>query len=41
MPSDWSLVSAAGLIMAIPVVVVFLLLQRKFIEGYASGGLAN
>lgn len=39
--TDWSLVSAAGLIMAIPVVIVFLLLQRKFIEGYASGGLAN
>ncbi len=38
---DWSLVSAAGVIMALPVVIVFLLLQRKFIEGYASGGLAN
>lgn len=38
---DWSLVSAAGLIMAAPVIVVFLLLQRRFIEGYTQGGLAN
>lgn len=38
---DWSLVSAAGVIMALPVVIVLLLLQRKFIEGCASGGLAN
>ncbi|MCK6066118.1 MULTISPECIES: carbohydrate ABC transporter permease [Microbacterium] len=39
--TDWSLVSAAGIIMALPVVILFLLMQRKFIEGYAAGGLAN
>lgn len=39
--TDWSLVSAAGMIMALPVVILFLVMQRKFIEGYASGGLAN
>lgn len=38
---NWALVSAAGIIMALPVVVVFLLLQKKFIEGYSQGGLAN
>lgn len=38
---NWALVSAAGMIMAIPVIVVFLLLQRRFIEGYTQGGLAN
>ncbi|WP_223692025.1 carbohydrate ABC transporter permease [Leifsonia poae] len=38
---NWALVSAAGLIMAIPVILVFLLLQKKFIEGYTQGGLAN
>lgn len=38
---DWALVSAAGLIMAIPVVIVFVLLQKRFIEGYSQGGLAN
>ena len=38
---NWALVSAAGLIMAIPVIIVFLVLQRKFIEGYTQGGLAN
>ncbi|MDN4640040.1 carbohydrate ABC transporter permease [Agreia sp. PsM10] len=39
--TDYSMVSAAGLIMALPVIIVFVLAQRKFIEGYASGGLAN
>jgi raffinose/stachyose/melibiose transport system permease protein len=38
---DWALVSAAGLIMAIPVIVLFLFLQKRFIEGYTQGGLAN
>lgn len=38
---DWALVSAAGVIMALPVVIIFVLLQKRFIEGYASGGLAN
>jgi raffinose/stachyose/melibiose transport system permease protein len=39
--TDWSLVSAAGIIMALPVIVLFIIAQRKFIEGYASGGMAN
>lgn len=39
--TDWSLVSAAGLIMALPVVVLFVLMQRQFIAGYTSGGIAN
>lgn len=38
---NMALVSAAGLIMAMPVVIVFLLLQKRFIEGYTQGGLAN
>jgi raffinose/stachyose/melibiose transport system permease protein len=36
---DWGLTSAAGLFMILPVIVVFLMLQRRFIEGLASGGL--
>lgn len=39
--TDWSLVSAAGIIMALPVILLFVLAQRKFIDGYASGGMAN
>lgn len=38
---NWALVSAAGVIMAIPVILVFLMLQKRFIEGYSRGGLAN
>lgn len=38
---DYTLVSAGGLIMVIPVLVVFLLLQRRFIEGYASSGMTG
>lgn len=38
--TDWSLVSAAGLIMALPVVVLFLTMQRRFIDGYVSRGIA-
>jgi raffinose/stachyose/melibiose transport system permease protein len=36
---DWGLTSAAGLFMILPVIVLFLMLQRRFIEGLASGGL--
>jgi raffinose/stachyose/melibiose transport system permease protein len=36
---DWGLTSAAGLFMIFPVIVVFLMLQRRFIDGLASGGL--
>ena len=38
--TDWSLVSAAGLLMALPVVVLFLTMQRTFIDGYVSRGIA-
>ncbi len=36
---DWSLTSAAALMMIAPVIVIFLLLQRRFIEGLTQGGL--
>lgn len=36
---DWSLTSAAALMMIAPVVVIFLALQRRFIEGLTQGGL--
>ncbi len=36
---DWGLTSAASLIMILPVVVVFLSLQRQFIKGLTEGGL--
>lgn len=39
--TDWSLVGAAGLIMALPVVVLFLTMQRRFIDGYASSGVTG
>jgi raffinose/stachyose/melibiose transport system permease protein len=36
---DWGLTSAASMIMVVPIVVLFLLLQRQFIEGLTRGGL--
>jgi raffinose/stachyose/melibiose transport system permease protein len=36
---DWGLTSAGAVIMIFPVVVLFLLLQRRFIEGLTQGGL--
>jgi raffinose/stachyose/melibiose transport system permease protein len=36
---EWGLTSAAAVIMILPVVVLFLLLQRQFIEGLTQGGL--
>ncbi len=36
---DWGLTSAAALILVLPVVVLFLMLQRRFIEGLTEGGL--
>lgn len=36
---DWGLTSAAGIIIILPVVVLFLALQRRFISGLTSGGL--
>jgi len=36
---DWGLTSAASVIMIVPVLIVFLILQRQFIEGLSRGGL--
>jgi raffinose/stachyose/melibiose transport system permease protein len=38
---DFTLISAGGLIMVIPVLIAFLLLQRRFVEGYTSSGMAG
>ena len=36
---DWSLTSAAAIMMILPILVLFLLLQRQFIDGLTQGGL--
>ena len=36
---DWGLTSAAGIIIILPVVALFLALQRRFISGLTAGGL--
>jgi raffinose/stachyose/melibiose transport system permease protein len=36
---DWGLTNAGSVIMILPVIVLFLLLQRRFIEGMTQGGL--
>ncbi|MCS6847025.1 MAG: carbohydrate ABC transporter permease [Anaerolineae bacterium] len=36
---DWGLTSAGAIIMTLPVIAFFLLLQRRFIEGLTQGGL--
>lgn len=36
---DWGLTSAGSVIMVLPVIILFLLLQRRFIEGLTQGGL--
>jgi raffinose/stachyose/melibiose transport system permease protein len=36
---DWGLTSAAAMMMIVPILVVFLALQRRFIEGLTQGGL--
>ncbi|MFF4305467.1 carbohydrate ABC transporter permease [Streptomyces sp. NPDC001601] len=38
---NYTLVSAGGMIMVIPVLIAFLLLQRRFIEGYTSSGMTG
>lgn len=38
---NYTLISAAGFIMLLPMLVAFLLLQRKFIEGYVSSGMTG
>lgn len=37
--SNWSMISAAGMITIAPIIVLFLLLQRKFIEGISEGSI--
>jgi raffinose/stachyose/melibiose transport system permease protein len=36
---DWTMTSAAALMMILPVIVIFLALQRRFIEGLTQGGI--
>jgi raffinose/stachyose/melibiose transport system permease protein len=36
---DWGLTSAASVMMMMPLMILFLLLQRQFIEGLTQGGL--
>ncbi|HEX6446087.1 MAG TPA: carbohydrate ABC transporter permease [Streptosporangiales bacterium] len=37
--ANWALISAAALFMVLPVVALFLLLQRRFVNGLTAGGL--
>lgn len=36
---DFSVIMAGAVIMILPMVILFLLLQRKFIEGMAAGSV--
>jgi raffinose/stachyose/melibiose transport system permease protein len=36
---EWGLTSAASMIMILPVIIIFLLLQRQFITGLTNGGM--
>lgn len=36
---DWRLINAATVIVILPVIMLFLLLQRQFIQGLTQGGL--
>jgi raffinose/stachyose/melibiose transport system permease protein len=36
---DWGLTSAAAMMMIVPILVIFLALQRRFIDGLTQGGL--
>jgi raffinose/stachyose/melibiose transport system permease protein len=38
---NYTLTSAGGLIMIVPVLIAFLFLQRRFIEGYSSSGMTG
>lgn len=38
---DWSLTSAAAVMMTLPILIIFLLLQRRFIAGLTQGGLKS
>ncbi|HET9187576.1 MAG TPA: carbohydrate ABC transporter permease, partial [Acidothermaceae bacterium] len=37
--TDWGLTSAAALFMLLPVLLMFLFLQKRFVSGLTSGGL--
>ncbi|MEJ7818955.1 MAG: carbohydrate ABC transporter permease [Rubrobacteraceae bacterium] len=36
---DWGLTSAAGILIILPIIVLFVVLQRRFINGLTAGGL--
>ena len=36
---DWGLTSAAAMMMILPIIAIFLILQRRFIDGLTQGGL--
>ncbi|MBA3952735.1 MAG: carbohydrate ABC transporter permease, partial [Rubrobacter sp.] len=36
---DWGLTSAAAIFIILPIIVLFLFLQRRFINGLTAGGL--
>jgi raffinose/stachyose/melibiose transport system permease protein len=36
---DWTMTSAAAIMMILPVIIIFLSLQRRFIEGLTQGGI--
>ncbi|HEY1617068.1 MAG TPA: carbohydrate ABC transporter permease, partial [Streptosporangiaceae bacterium] len=38
---NYALISAAGVVMLLPMVAFFLLLQRRFVAGLTSGGLGG
>jgi raffinose/stachyose/melibiose transport system permease protein len=38
---DYTLIGAAGMIMVLPMLLLFLALQRRFIEGVSSSGLGG
>lgn len=39
--SNYTLIAAAGILMLLPMMILFLLLQRHFVAGIASGGLGG
>jgi raffinose/stachyose/melibiose transport system permease protein len=36
---DWDLTNAGAVIMILPIIILFLFLQRQFVEGFTQGGL--
>ena len=38
---DWTMTSAAAVMMILPVIIIFLSLQRRFVEGLTQGGLTG